>query len=251
VGAEFVAKAAPDGHTLLLVSMSTVAINPATYKSLPYDVDRDFAPIALLCSYGAVVYGRGTLPVNDISGLLALAKASPGRVSYGSAGNGSQGHFGGAMLDMMAGTKMTHVPYKGAAPAMTDVVAGRIDFLITGVTPAWTEFVKSGKLKMLATGGIKRSSEFPSIPTVAETLPGFLNGTIFSLFTRAGLPNAVLMRLNSETNRALKSPEVKGRLEGLGFDVPADSTPESLAQLVASEKARYIKLVREAKIEIE
>jgi len=250
IGTEFVAKSSPDGYTLLLAPMSIVAINPAVYKSLPYDVVRDFSPVALVCSYATAVFARGTLPANDIPGLIALAKANPGGVSYGSAGHGSQGHLGGVMLDMMARTKMTHVPYKGILQVTTDMLGDRLDIVMAGITPTSVSHLNSGKLKLLASAGSRRFPEFPNVATVAETLPGFWNGTFQSLLTRAGLPAAILTRLNSETNRALRTPEVKGPLQAQGYDVPADSTTESLAQLIAAETIRWAKVTREAKIEL-
>jgi len=249
VGAEALARSAPDGYTILLAGGSTVIVNPAVYKSLPYNVQRDFAAIAEICSYALAMITRPGFGPNSVNEVLALARKEPGKVTYASTGNGSPGHLGGAMLELLGGVKLNHIPYKGAGQAMTDILGNQVDFILTGLSPAEPQ-IKAGKVKLLAIGDTKRIKERPDLPTIAETLPGYWIGTIYTLITRAGTSRAIIDRLNVETIRALKTKEVRGPLEAQGYEVPTESTPESATKRIADELVRWTRLAKEANIQI-
>ena len=250
IGAEALARSAPDGYTILLASGSTVMVNPAVYKSLPYDVQKDFAAIAEICSYALAMVARQGFSPNSVSELLALAKKEPGKITYASTGNGSPGHLGGALLELLGGVKMSHVPYKGAGQAMNDILGNQVDFILTGLSPA-EPLIKAGKVKLIAIGDTKRVKALPDLPTIAETLPGYWIGTVYTLITRAGTPRAIIDRLNVATVRALRTKEVRGPLEAQGYEVPTESSPESTTRRIADELLRWTKLAKEANIKID
>ncbi len=251
IAAQALATSQPDGYTYMLATIPTLAMNPVTYKSLPYNVARDFSMIALVCAYDLAFIARTGLDANSIADLIALAKAKPGQLTYGSTGNGSHAHFGGVMLEQRTGVKMVHVPFKGQAQVLPELLANRLDFTITSLSATILSNVNAGKLKVIASSGQARFPKHPNIPTVAEVLPGYVNGTSYSLVTRAGTPRPIILRINNEINRTLQSPDVKEPLEAQGYDVPANSTPESLARYIAEETERWGKVAREANIRFE
>lgn len=249
VGADIAAHATPDGYTIFFGGMSSLTMNPATFKKLPYNVARDFAPIGLVGGYNLTLIARTGLPAKNVPELVALAKSRPGQLTYATTGIGGPPHFGSVLLESMAGIKMQHIPFKGNAQINISMLAQEIDISLGGYSSVQA-LVKAGKLRLLATAGPRRLPFLPDLPTVAETFPGFQAGTWFSLVTRNGTPRPVILRLNKELNRTLLLPEVRKQLEAGGYE-PADGkgTPEDLARLIASDTQRWSKIAREAKIE--
>lgn len=238
IGAKIVADAQPDGYSLLFATLSTMAINPATYSKLPYSPLKDFASVAKLSEYPYYFVVRNNFPPKTIKELVAYAKANPGKVSYGSSGNGSAAHFGGVMLEIAAGIKMNHIPYQGNAPAINDMMGDRLDLNLTGLTSI-AGLVKAGKMRLIAVADYERDPRMPDVPTVIEA--GFKDywvGTWFAIVTKAGTPRPVILRLNQEINRALRAPEVAKPLTAQGYDL-AQGTPEDLGNLIKKEIPRW------------
>ena len=174
---------------------------------------------------------------NNVKEIIALAKTQPGKITYASTGNGSPAHLGGALMELMAGIKLSHVPYKGAAQATNDIMGEQVDFLMTGLAPI-EPIIRAGKVKLLAISGQKRIAARPDMPTIAETLPGYWLGTVYTLIARAGTPRPIIDRLNTETVKALRTKDVRDPLESQGYDVPTETTPESTAKRIADELAQ-------------
>jgi len=245
IGSEMVANAPPDGHTLLIISTSFTT-NPIIHK-LPYDPIKSFSWVAMLGIGPNVLVVTPSFPVNTVKELIALAKARPGQIVYASTGVGSNAHFGTELFKNMTGTNMVHVPYKGGAPALIDVMAGQVPLCMGSLIQA-TTFIRSGKLKALATTGAKRSPILPEVPTIAEAgVPGYETANWWALAAPAGTPDAILNRLNAEIAVILKSPEVEKRLVSEGAE-PALLTPAELGQRVASEIAKWQRVAKEANI---
>jgi tripartite-type tricarboxylate transporter receptor subunit TctC len=238
IGAEIVARSQPDGYSLLFATLSTLAINPATYPKLPYSPLKDFAPIAKLSEYPYYFVARNNFGPKTIKELVAYAKANPGTVSYGSSGNGSPGHFGGVMLEIATGVKMIHIPYQGNAAANNDMMGDRLDINLTGLASI-AGLVKAGKMRLMAVAGYERDPRMPDVPTVIEA--GFKDywvGTWFSIVTKAGTPRPVILKLNQEINRVLRDPDVAKPLTAQGYDL-AQGTPEDLGNLIKKEIPRW------------
>ncbi len=247
VGAEIASKASPDGYTLFFGTLPTLVLNPATYKKLPYDPLKDFASVAKLSEYFYFIVARNGFPAKNIAELVAYAKANPGKVTYGSTGEGSPSHLGGVLLESLAGIKMVHIPYKGNSVTNLDLMGERLDFTMTGL-PSIESLVKAGKLRLIASTGLKRDPLYPEVATVDESgFPGYAVRTWFAIVTRAGTPRAIILRLNSEINRALQSPEVQKPLLDSGYEL-AKGTPEDLDQLIRDEIPRWTRVAREANI---
>ena len=243
VGSAAVAKSAPDGYTLLVGSAGTHAINPAVYANLPYDPLKDFAPVTQLATSGLVLVVTPKLPAKNVKELIELAKAKPGEITFGSPGNGSSPHLAGELLASMSGVRMQHVPYKGSAPALIDVIGGRINFMIDAL-PTLLPQIKAGTVRAIAWSGPARSKLIPEVPTLAESgVPGYQVVVWFGLFAPAGTPRDVVNRLNAETGKILKLPEVKEILSG--YDL-TPSTPEQFAATIKSDIAAWAKLVKES-----
>lgn len=247
IGTEVVAKAAPDGHTLVFVASSHV-VNQALFPNLSYDPIKSFAPISQTANVQLVMVVPATLGVSTVAEFVALAKSRPGALSYASSGNGSNPQFFAEMFKQAAGLDLAHVPYKGSTAAHTDLLAGRTHLMFDALA-AVMPHVKSGRLKLLAVAGPARSGLLPDVPTVAEAgrLPGYGATSWGALLAPAGTPRAVIERLHQETASILNSPEVKERLGALGAEVVA-STPQQLADLMQREEARYSRMVRELRI---
>jgi len=243
IGAEAAAKAAPDGYTILLVTATTLSINPQVYPKLPYDAARDFAPITPVVYFPYVIAAHPSLPASSVSELIALAKAKPGSIKYSTPGTASTNHLAGALLETMAGIKLLHIPYKGSGPATTAMLAGEVNFVITGIAsvlPQW----KAGKTKILAVCGEKRLPSWPDIPAVGEAgLKGYEGGTWFGVVTRAGVSRAIIDRLNKEIIASLASPDVKERFTAQGFEV-FTSTPEEFTRFVKTDMGRTAKVIK-------
>ncbi len=242
-GAAAVASADPDGYTLLMGTVATHALNPAVPGSVPYDPVADFAPISLLVVVPNVLVVSPDLPVETVGELIALLKANPGRYSYASAGYGTPSHLSGELFKTMAGVDMVHVPYKGAGPALVDLMGGFVPIMFDNL-PSSAEFVRSGKLRGIAVTTAERAAALPELPTVGESgLPGFETYSWNALFAPAGTPLDVLARLNQAVVKALADPEVRTTLEGSGA-VIVGSTPADLALHVRAELAKWAPVVR-------
>ena len=247
IGADAVAKSLPDGYTLLLTTATTMSINPQVNPKLPYDAVKDFAPITSAVNVPFMIAAHPAFPPNSMAELIALAKAKPGVVKYSTPGNASSNHVAGALLESMAGIKLTHVPYKGSGPATIAALGGEVDIVITGiatVTPQW----KAGKLKILAIGADKRHPSWPEIPSTGEAgLQGYYAGTWFGVVSRAGTPRGIIDKLNREIVAALSAGELKERLTAIGFD-GFTGTPEEFAAFMKTDMARAAKVIKAAGI---
>jgi tripartite-type tricarboxylate transporter receptor subunit TctC len=247
IATQLAAKAEPDGYTLFLAS-ATHGINPGLRKNLPYDTLKDFVPITLVAQSPLVFVAHPSIGVTTIKELIALAKGKPGQLTYGSSGPGTGGHLSVELLKWMTGTDMVHVPYKGAGPALTDLIGGQLQIICTSPLPAMPH-VKSGRLKALAMTSRARSRSYPDIPTVAETLPGYESTLWYALLAPAGTPPAIVKRVHDETVKALKSPDMTEQLQQQGAD-PVGDTPAQLQQFIQSEIARWTKVIRAAHITV-
>jgi len=241
--AEAAARATPDGYTLFFGTMGTQAINPALYQRLRYDPLRDFAPVSLTHLTPRVLIVSPTVKANSVAELIALARANPGSLSYGSAGSGSSSHLSGALFESLAGVKMLHVPYKGSAPLLTDILAGRVDMTFDSYT-VYEEHIKSGRVRALAVTSLKRMGVAPALPTLAESgLPGYDVSNWLGVFAPAATPPEVVARLNAALQRAMSDPELRRQLVALGIE-PMHGTPEALGALVRSEIPKWAEIVR-------
>lgn len=249
IGGEIVAKSAPDGFTLL-ASVSTLAINPAMYKKLPYDALRDFAPITQMASLPNVLVVHPSLPAKSVKELIALAKAKPGQIVFGSAGNGTSPHLSIELLLSMTGTRMLHVPYKGPTPALIDLLGGRVS-VVASSSSGVVNHVRSGRLRALGVTTAKRTSALPEIPTIAEAgVPGYESTQWHALLAPAGTPDEIIARLHKEFTAVLLSAEVKERVAAEGSEIVA-GTPAELAAYLRSETAKWAKVIKSAGIEPE
>jgi len=245
VGAEFTAKSAPDGYTIMGGTISTHAINASLYKSLPYDPVKDFVAITLIARVPNMLVINPSVPAKDVKELIALLKANPGKYSFASSGNGTSQHLSGELFKSMSGTDMQHIPYKGSPPALQDVVGGQVAMTFDNITTA-LPLAKAGKLRALAVTTAKRSSVAPDVPTLAESgLPGFEVGSWQGVFAPAGTPPEIVKRLNAEIVKALNMPDVREKLSGLGAEIVADS-PEEFSALVKAEVAKWADVVKKS-----
>ena len=248
IAGETTAKAVPDGYTLLMCTISACATNVSLHKNLPYDPAKDFAPVTLVATQNLMLLVHPSIPASSVKDLIALAKASPGKYSFASAGNGTGSHLSGELLKLLAGIDLLHVPYKGVAPALVDVVAGQVSMnipsLLSGM-PHW----KSGRLKALAVTGAKRSPVAPELPTMMEAgVKGYESATWYGVLAPARTPTVVVKKLNSDIVAILRQPEVRDRMSKEGAD-PVGNTPEEFAAYMKAEIAKWAKVIRAAKIE--
>lgn len=246
VGGELAAKSAPDGYTLLMSSGGMVSINPHIYPRMAFDPAKELTPVAAAARVLVFLVARPNLPVADVKEFLAYVKANPGRLSYGSAGNGSSPHLAGEMMKSQAGLFAVHVPYRGAAPALQDLLAGQIDFYFDpGIG---LNQVRAGRLKLLAVGSPKRSPLFPQVPTLAEAgLKGFDADSVFGFYAPTGTPAEVIARLNREINRILGTAPIREKIQTLGGD-PLPLTPAEFAARATEDSKRFGAIIRERKI---
>ena len=244
IGADFVAKSPADGHTLVMATVGTHAINGALYSKMPYDMVKDFTPVGHVASAPNLLVVTNALPVKTVAEFIAYLKANPDKVSFGSPGIGTSVHVSGELFKSMTGTKMQHVPYKGRQFAIPDLVGGQIQAMFDNM-PSALPMAREGKIRALAQTTAQRSSAAPDVPTVAETVPGFEATTWFAIFAPAGTPREVVMRLNGEMQRVFKLPEVEEKMKSLGL-VTWISSPEELARHQAAEIAKWGKVVQES-----
>jgi tripartite-type tricarboxylate transporter receptor subunit TctC len=241
VGTEVVAKAAPDGYTLLLAYHSHV-INPALYPKLPFDTVKAFAPITQVAVQPQLLNVHPSLPAKNVKELIALAKARPGQLLFGSAGSGSGGHLANEIFNSMAGIRMTHVPYKGSAPALIDVVAGQTQLMFATLITSLPH-VRSGRLRAMGVSSLKRAAILPDVPAIAETLPGYETVVSYFLLAPAGTPDEIVARLHAESAKALKELDVIERLARDGAE-PIGNTPQETARYIVSEIDKWGKAVK-------
>jgi tripartite-type tricarboxylate transporter receptor subunit TctC len=244
IGADKVAKAPADGYTLVMGTVGTHSINGALYPKMPYDMVRDFTPVAHVASAPNLLVVTNDLPVKSVAELISYMKANPNKLSFGSPGIGSSVHVSGELFKSLTGTTMQHVPYKGRQFAIPDLVGGQIQLMFDNM-PSALPMAKDGKIRALAVTTAKRSPAAPELPTVGETVPGFEATTWFAMFAPAGTPPAVVARVNAELLRVFKLPDVVDKLKALGLE-PWISTPDELARYQASEIVKWAKVVKDS-----
>jgi len=249
VGTEYVARSAPDGYTLL-VSSPTLVISPILYSKLPYDPFKDFAPITQLIAMNQVVVVNSTLHVKNLRELIDLAKTKPGVLNYASFGIGSSAHLVMEMFQAMAGIKLNHVPYKGGAQALADVIAGQVQ-ITYGTFGVMSSQWKAGKVRVLAVDGARRLAQYPDVPTVAETLPGFESTSWIGLLAPAGTPREAINRITAEVRKILTDPAFREKSMDLQGLEPIVSSPEQFAEYIKSEALKWSKVVRDAKVALD
>jgi hypothetical protein len=245
LGADLVAKSPPDGYTWLLGANNIFVTNPHVGKT-PFDVFKDFTPISQVALVPFVLVVHPSVPAKNVAELVAYAKANPDKLNYGSSGNGSPQQLASEMLNHAAGIQMQHVPYKGAVPAITDLLGGRIQVFI-GAVNSLLPHIKEGKLRLIAGAGGKRFAAFPDVPAIAETVPGVALDVWLGVFMPAGVPKDMVAKVNTDIARVLQLPDVKANLSGQGIE-PAPSSPEALATTIKDDYARWGKVIREANI---
>jgi len=244
IGTDVVAKAKPDGYTLLIANVGITSINPALYAKLPYDPDKAFTPISLICELPFVLMASPKLPANSVQELVAYAKASPEKVTYASSGQGGSPHLTAELFQLLTDTKMTHVPYKGGGPAMIDLMAGHVDILFASVLEG-SGNIKSGKLKGLAVTHAKRNVALPDVPTISEAgVKGGESGSWIALLAPAGTAAPVIQKISRDIEEAVNAADVREKLIGQGA-VPQASTPKELQALIDKDLARYGKIIRD------
>ena len=244
IGSDIVARSAADGYTLVLGTVGTHAINGSLYEKIPYDMVKQFSPIALIASAPNLLVVNNDLPVKSVPELITYMKANPNKLSFGSPGIGTSVHVSGELFKSLTGTQMTHAPYKGRQYAIPDLMGGSIQLMFDNM-PSALPMAREGKIRALAVTTAKRSAAAPEIPTIAETVPGFEATTWFALFAPANTPRAVIDRLNAEVQKVYRLPEVQERLKSLGLEAVL-STPEELTRYQASEIAKWAKVVKES-----
>jgi tripartite-type tricarboxylate transporter receptor subunit TctC len=244
IGADMVAKSAPDGYTLLLGFSGPLAISPNMNEKTPYDSTRDFAPVSLVAAAPYVLLVHPTVPAKSVKELIALARARPGKMNFASGGNGTGLHMAGELLNFTAGIKIVHVPYKGAGPGIAAMMGGEVDMMFNGVAAALPH-IKSGRVRAIAVGGDKRSPLVPELPTIAESGLKFNTTGWYGVIAPRGVPQPVVAKLHAETVKALNLPAVKDQLVKLGVD-SVGSTPDQFATLIREELATWGKVIRAA-----
>jgi tripartite-type tricarboxylate transporter receptor subunit TctC len=243
IGTQLVAKAQKDGYTLLMTISSSQAINPALYKNPGFDPVKDFRPVGLIGAVPNVLLVNPSFPARSLGELLALAKRKDAAYQYASAGNGTLNHLLGEMLNSMAGIELQHVPYKGVAPAINDVLGGQLPIVFASL-PSALPHIKAGKLRALAVSGDKRSPALPEVPAIAESVPGY-NGTLWiGLFAPGGVPQDVLAKLQDATRKAMAAPDLREKLDQQGVEIAAPTSPEQFAKLLQGDIAKWARIVK-------
>ena len=248
IGVEALAKAAPDGYTLGIVPVGNIAVNPSLFTNLQYKAS-DLAPVALLATSENVLVVNAALPVANVQDLIAKARKKPDTLSFASPGAGSQAHLAGELMGLQAHVKLVHVPYRGIAPALTDLVGGQVTMMFAQTASAMP-FIRSGKLKALGVASPRRSSALPQVPTIAEQgFPHFQAVSWYALMAPAGTPKPIIDKVNEQMNRMLAKPQTLERFAGLGLD-PGNGTPEQLAHRIVTETAQWSEVVRERNLKV-
>ena len=242
VGTEVVAKSAPDGYTLMLSAAAALVVFPHTFKKLPYDPIRDFAPISLVANSEYILAVHPSLPVKTVKDLIALARARPGQIAFSSSGNFGFPHLAGELLKQQAKINMLHVPYKGGGPAAAAILGGEVS-LMFGTGPTVVPHAKAGRLRLIAVASNERSKALPELPTVRETLPGVEVSAWYGLLAPAGTPKEIIARLNAETVKALATPKVQQQIANSGAEA-ASTTPEAFGELIKTDLARWATAVK-------
>ena len=243
IGTQFVGKSAKDGYTLLMTISSSQAINPALYKNPGFDPVKDFKPLALIGAVPNVLLAHPDFPAKSVRDLIALAKQKPGHYQYASAGNGTLNHLLGEMLNTMAGIELQHVPYKGVAPALNDVLGGQLPLVFASL-PSSLSHIKAGKLKPLAVSSARRSSTLPDVPALSEFVPGYSGTLWIGLFAPAGTPHEVLSKLEEGMTKALATKDLRDKLELQGVELAPPTTPDQFAKLLNEDIARWSQIVK-------
>jgi tripartite-type tricarboxylate transporter receptor subunit TctC len=245
IGSDIVAKSAPDGYTLVMGTVGTHAINASLYKKMPYDHIKDFVPVSLVALVPNILVVHPSVPANSVKELIAYAKANPGKLNFASSGNGTSIHLSGELFKTTAGVEMTHVPYKGSAPAVTDLLGGQVQLMFDNM-PSALPHVKAGKLKALGVTTAKRFPAAPDIPAIAEAgVPGYEASSWFGVLAPAGTPKEIVNKLSSEIAKILQTPEIKERLLSQGAE-PVGNTPDQFAAFIKAETAKWAKVVKES-----
>ena len=243
IGADLVAKSAADGYTLLMATVGTHAINASLYSKIPYNHLKDFAPVVLVAGVPNVLVVTPSLPVNSVADLIKLAKEKPGQINFASSGSGTSIHLSGELFKTMAGVDMTHIPYKGSAPALVDLIGGQVQVMFDNL-PSSLPQIKAGKLRAIAVTSAQRAAALPDVPTIAESgLPGFEASAWFGIVVPAGTPPAVVSRINADVNQWLRTPEAADKLRGQGA-IAVGGTPEQFAAHIRAETEKWAKVVK-------
>ena len=249
IGSALAAQSPSDGYTVLF-TLSSHTINPAIYTKLPFDTEKDFSSVVTVASLPQILVANPNFPAKTVKEIIEMAKAKPGSISYASVGNGSPGHLAGAMMASDAGVEMTHIPYRGGGPAVTDVIAGQVPLLWVSI-PAAAQFVKAGKLRALAVSTVKRSAVFPDVPTMVESgFKGFEVDSWYAMFVPAKTPQAIIDRINKAAVNVLAQSDVKEKLLGQGAEAVGDS-PAQLSGVVKKEIAKWKQVVKSANIKVD
>jgi len=247
IGMELVAKAPPDGYTIVIATVGTWAVNPSLYRQMPFDVVKDFAPIMQVSTSPGVLVVHPSVPVKSVKELIALARAKPGKLDYGSSGVGGFGHISGALFCLMTKTEMVHIPYKSSAPSLTDLIAGQIQVLFNNAIST-VPFIKSGQVRALAVTSLKRMPALSELPSIDEAgVKGYDNSSWSAVAAPAGTPKEIIARLNSELNQIVKLPDIQERSGAVGA-VIVGGTPGQFGDYLKSEIAKFARVVKEAKI---
>ncbi len=250
IGADLVAKAAPDGYTILMGTVATHAINPNLYANMPFDAAKDFAPVVLVATLPNLLVVNPSVLAKNVKELIALAKSKPGELAFASAGNGTSQHLSGELFKKMTGVDMIHIPYKGSAPAVTDLIGGQVQLMFDNI-PSSLPQVRAGKLRALAVTGPRRSPVLPDLPTLSEAgLPGFSITSWFALYAPAGTPAKILLRLNKEADKAIASKELRLQWMDQGIE-PAGGTSDQLSEFRRIEAPKWEKIIKESGARVE
>jgi len=250
IGSELVAKSAPDGYTLEMGTVGTHAINASLYAKMPYDHVKDFTPVILVAGVPNVLVVNPALPANSVAELIAYAKANPGKLNFASSGNGTSIHLSGELFKVMAGVQITHIPYKGSAPALQDLLSGQVQMMFDNLPPSLPQ-IKAGKLRALAVTSLIRAPALPDVPTLSESgLPGFEASSWFGILAPAGTPAPIVAKLNAEIAKWLATPEAKEKLAKQGANA-AGGTPDDFAKHIAAETAKWAKVVKDSGAKID
>jgi tripartite-type tricarboxylate transporter receptor subunit TctC len=249
IGHALAAASPPDGYTLLLGTSTGLSVAPALGTKLAYDPQKDFAPIGLAVYAPYILVVHASIPANSVKEFIDYAKKQPGKLNYASSGTGTPNHLGGELMDLLAGIRTVHVPYKGGGPAMTDLISGQIQYMLSAI-PQALPHVKSGRLRALAVGHPTRTRAAPDLPPIAETLPGFNNTTWYGVLAPARTPRAIVTRVNADLTKILAQPDLAQRMLSQGIEA-AGSTPEALAEMMRSETERWRKVIKGSGIAVE